>query len=72
MDDTRFPVPITMSDLRNDLRRILERVHYFQRRYVIMRNGDMMAVLLAVEDFRELIGALGQPVNIDRQSDDFP
>lgn len=68
MDDTRFPEPVTMSDLRSDLRRILETVHYFQKRYVVMRNGDMMAILLAVEDFRQLVGALGEPVNIDRQT----
>ena len=68
MDDTRFPEPVTMSELRDDLRRILETVHYFQKRYVVMRNGDMMAILLAVEDFRQLVGALGEPVNIDRQT----
>lgn len=68
MDDTRFPEPVTMSELRSDLRRILETVHYFQKRYVVMRNGDMMAILLAVEDFRQLVGALGEPVNIDRQT----
>ena len=66
MDDTRFPEPVTMSELRDDLRRILETVHYFQKRYVVMRNGDMMAILLAVEDFRELIAAPGKPVTIDR------
>lgn len=67
MDDTRFPEPVTVSELRDDLRRILETIHYFRRRYVVMRNGDMMAVLLAVEDFRELIAAPGKPVNIDRE-----
>ena len=66
MDDTKFPEPVTVSELRDDLRRILETIHYFRRRYVVMRNGDMMAVLLAVEDFRELIAAPGKSVNIDR------
>jgi len=67
MDDTKFPEPVTVSELRADLRRILETVHYFQRRYVIMRNGDMMGILLAVEDFRALVGAPGAPVEIDRK-----
>lgn len=67
MDDTKFPEPVTMSDLRSDLRRILETVHYFHQRYAIMRNGDMMAILLAVEDFRQLVGAPGTAVEGDRK-----
>lgn len=67
MEDTSFPQPVTVSELRSDLRRILETAHYFHQRYVIMRNGDMMAVLLAVEDFRELVGAKGKPAEMDRK-----
>jgi PHD/YefM family antitoxin component YafN of YafNO toxin-antitoxin module len=67
MDETKFPEPVTVSELRADLRRILETVHYIGRRYVIMRNGDAMAILLALEDFRELVGAPGAPVEIDRK-----
>ena len=67
MEDTTFPQPVTVSELRGDLRRILETAHYFHQRYVIMRNGDMMAVVLAVEDFRELIGAPGKPLEMDRK-----
>ncbi len=67
MDDPKFPQPVTVSELRGDLRRILETAHYFHQRYVIMRNGDLMAVLLAVEDFRELVGAPGKPAEIERQ-----
>jgi len=67
MDETKFPEPVTVSELRADLRRILETVHYFRQRYVIMRNGDAMAILLALEDFRELVGAPGAPVEIDRK-----
>jgi PHD/YefM family antitoxin component YafN of YafNO toxin-antitoxin module len=58
---------VTVSELRADLRRILETVHYFRQRYLIMRNGDAMAILLALEDFRELVGAPGAPVEIDRK-----
>jgi PHD/YefM family antitoxin component YafN of YafNO toxin-antitoxin module len=67
MDDPKFPEPVTVSELRADLRRILETVHYFRQRYLIMRNGDAMAILLALEDFRELVGAPGAPVEIDRK-----
>lgn len=67
MDETKFPEPVTVSELRADLRRILETVHYFRQRYVIMRNGDAMAILLALEDFRELVGAPGAPVEMDRK-----
>jgi len=67
MDDPKFPETVTVSELRADLRRILETVHYFQRRYVIMRNGDMMGILLAVEDFRQLVGAPGAAAESDRK-----
>lgn len=67
MEDTTFPQPVTVSELRGDLRRILETAHYFHQRYVIMRNGDMMAVLLAVEDFRELVGAKAKPAERDQK-----
>jgi hypothetical protein len=29
MDDTKYPEPVTVGELRSDLRRILETVHYF-------------------------------------------
>ena len=67
MDETKFPEPVTVSELRADLRRILETVHYFHQRYAIMRNGDMMGILLAVEDFRQLVGAPGAAEEIDRK-----
>jgi|GEM_PF-1443247 len=67
MDETKFPEPVTVSELRADLRRILETVHYFRQRYLIMRNGDAMAILLALEDFRELVGAPGAPAEMDRK-----
>jgi hypothetical protein len=42
-------------------------VHYLRQRYVIMRNGDAMAVLLALEDFRQLVGTPGAPTETDRR-----
>ena len=59
MDEAGIPEPITVSALRANLPRVLKATHYFSRRYVILRNGDAVAVLLALEDFRALVGAPG-------------
>jgi prevent-host-death family protein len=67
MDDTRFSEPVTVSELRADLRRILETAHYYDQRYVITRNGDAVAVLVGLEDCRQVVGALGKPMKIDRR-----
>ena len=67
IDEATIPEPVTVSELRADLRRILETAHYFGRRYVIRRNGDAVAVLLGLEDFRQLIGAPGAPAEINRK-----
>jgi len=67
IDEANIPEPVTVSELRADLRRILETAHYFGRRYVILRNGDAVAVLLGLEDFRQLIGAPGAPAEINRK-----
>jgi PHD/YefM family antitoxin component YafN of YafNO toxin-antitoxin module len=66
-DDMNIPEPVTVSELRADLRRILETAHYFSRRYVILRNGDAVAVLVGLEDFRQLVGAPGAPADVDRR-----
>ncbi len=67
IDEMNPPEPVNISELRVDLRRILETAHYFGRRYLIMRNGDAMAVLVGVEDFRRLVGAPGKPAETDRE-----
>ncbi len=67
MDEMNFPEPVTVSELRADLRRILETAYYFRQRYVIMRNGDAMAVLVGLEDFRQLVGAPGAPAQVNRK-----
>ena len=56
-----------MSELRAELRRILETAHYFGQRYVILRNGDAVAVLVGLEDFRQLVGAPGAPAEVHRK-----
>jgi len=67
IDEANIPEPVTVSELRADLRRILETAHYFGRRYVILRNGDAVAVLVGLEDFRQLVGAPGAPAEINRK-----
>jgi prevent-host-death family protein len=67
IDEATIPEPVTVSELRADLRRILETAHYFGRRYVILRNGDAVAVLMGLEDFRQLVGAPGAPAEINRK-----
>jgi len=34
---------------------------------VILRNGDAVAVLVGLEDFRQLVGAPGAPAAVDRK-----
>jgi len=67
MNEGNIPEPVTVSELRAELRRILETAHYFGQRYVILRNGDAVAVLVGLEDFRQLVGAPGAPVGVNRK-----
>ena len=67
MDEANIPEPVTVSELRAELRRILETAHYFGQRYVILRNGDAVAVLVGLEDFRQLVGAPGAPAEVKRR-----
>ena len=61
------PEPVTIVGLRTEMRRILEAVHYFGWRYMIMRNGDPIAVLVGLEDFREADRRAGATVETDRR-----
>ena len=69
MTESEFtiPQPISVSDLRADLRQVLDRAYYFQRRYLILRNGDAVAVLMGLEDFRLLVGAPGAAPEMNRR-----
>jgi prevent-host-death family protein len=49
---------ITVTDLRNCTRTVLEDVHFRGRRYVIERAGQPMAVILDVTEYEGLAGAL--------------
>ena len=65
-DQQKLPETVTVSDLRNDLRRIIGTASYWGRRYLILRDGVPMVVLMGLEDYRKLTGAPGRPVEIDR------
>ncbi len=65
-DEHKMPEAVSATELRNDMRRILETVHYFGRRYMIVRDGNPIAVVLGLEDYRRLIGAPGPAAAIDR------
>ncbi len=43
--------------LRHASRSSVESIDYFRQRHAIPRHGEMMPMLLLVEDFRELIAA---------------
>jgi antitoxin (DNA-binding transcriptional repressor) of toxin-antitoxin stability system len=66
-DEMIVPEPVSIVGLRTEMRRILEAAHYFGRRYMIMRNGEPIAVLVGLEDFRRLIGAPGATAEIDQE-----
>ncbi len=59
------PEPITLTVLRCGLRETLDRVVYFDERFVVTRNGDPVAVIVGVEAYRRLVG-MGKEE--DRQS----
>ena len=52
-----FPEPVTVSELRADLRRILATAHYFGPRYMILRNGH---AVVAEGDEAEGLPAVGR------------
>ena len=52
------PRTITTTELRLDLKRVLDEVRYGQSRYLVARHGQPTAAIISVEDFR-LLQALG-------------
>ncbi len=49
------PTPVTLTELRANLRYTIDRVLYFNMRFVVLRDGMPVAVLLGVESYRELM-----------------
>lgn len=46
---------ISVTDLRERTREILENAHFRGRRYVIARAGQEMAVIIGHEDYQRLL-----------------
>ena len=54
--DAPAPASITAFELRSGLREVLDRVVYFDERFVVTRNGLAVAVIVGVEAYRMLVG----------------
>jgi prevent-host-death family protein len=59
------PRTVSVTELRAHLREILERAYYFDRRYLVVRNGDALGVLLGIEDYRRLLDAPGEAAEVN-------
>lgn len=57
----REPVTISVTELRERTREILENAHFRGRRYRVERAGQEMVVILGVEEYRRLL-AISRPV----------
>jgi prevent-host-death family protein len=46
---------ITVTDLREELRKYIELAHYKGQHFVVERNREEFVVILSVEDYRRLV-----------------
>lgn len=51
------PASISVTDLRNSTREILENAHFRSRQYLVMRAGQPMAIILGVDEYERLVAA---------------
>jgi len=65
-DEAKLPEAITSTQLRKDLRRVIDTACYFGQRYLILRSGVPAVVLLGLEDYRRLTVAAGEAVETGR------
>jgi len=56
-DEEQMLEAVGVMQLRRNMRRILDTAHYVGRRYLILRDGVSVAVLLGLEDYRRLTAA---------------
>ncbi len=54
----REPEVISVTDLRNSTREVVENAHFRNRRYVVERAGQPMVVIVGVEDFQRMTMAV--------------
>lgn len=55
--DSSRTTTITVTDLREDLRKYIELAHYNGKHFLVERNREEFVVILGVEDYRRLIAA---------------
>jgi prevent-host-death family protein len=58
---------ISSSDLRSQIRRVLDEVGYGQAQYVVEKFGEPAAAIISMEDFRLLEAAREQQATLSLQ-----
>ena len=53
-------VTISVTDLRTDLAKYLERAHYHGQHYLVERSHEPFVALLGIEEYRRLLRAAGE------------
>jgi len=53
-------VTITVTDLRTELAKYLERAHYQAQHYLVERSHEPFVALLGIEEYRRLLRAAGE------------
>ncbi len=52
------PETISVTELRERTREILENAHFRGRKYVVERAGQEMVVIVGIDDYKRLVRAL--------------
>jgi len=55
---SKEPDVISMTELRNSAREVIENAHFRGRRYVIERAGRPMAVVIGLDDYEQMCDML--------------
>lgn len=53
-------VTITVTDLRTELAKYLERAHYQGQHYLVERSHEPFVAILGIEEYRRLLRAAGE------------
>lgn len=57
---TTEPETISVTELRERMREVLENACFRRRKYIVERAGQEMAVILGAEEYRRLVMGSGQ------------
>jgi len=60
-------VTISVTDLRTDLAKYLERAHYQGQHYLVERSHEPFVALLGIEEYRRLLRAAGEAGSKDQR-----